>query len=447
MARVIPEAVKRAAAKRQRKPLTERYVSRLPLPPHGEQVDYYDHKPLKKGRLLCLRVSYGGSRTWRVSYYVNGRPKALTIGHYPDMKVEAAREAAHAFDPEKAAKERNAGTFGQAAQKWLDKNRHLRTWKQHERMLRVYVLDDWATEPIATIRKSHVHALLDKVEKKGRAQADAVLGTIRNVMRLWASRSDDYNSPIVPDMKRNTEKKARDRILFSKNEDGKSYNDDEIRAVWNACTGTFGNLVKLLLLTAQRKDKLATLRWTDIVDGVWTVATEKGEKGNIGKVRLPQLALDVIAAQPRTSSAYVFSSRGGPFSSWSQCKAALDKKLPADMPPWVLHDLRRTARSLLSRIGVQRDHAERVLGHTIGGVEGTYDRHPYSTEKSEALQKLALLIEQINQPARHHQRHSAAEHAAMSFDWQSRQRKRPAVMFVASLRAFTQTSEVSHGSS
>jgi integrase len=191
-------------------------------------------------------------------------------------------------------------------------------------------------------------------------------------------------------MKRHTEKKARDRIL----------SDDEIRAVWNACTGmnTFGALVRVLLLTGQRKDKLATLRWPDIVDGVWTVATEEREKGNIGKVKLPQLALDVIAAQPRTSSAYVFSSRGGPFSSFSQCKAALDKKVPADMPGWVLHDLRRTARSLMSRIGVHDSHAERVLGHAIGGVKGVYDRHPYFTEKSEALQKLAVCIEQIINP-------------------------------------------------
>jgi integrase len=388
MARVIPEAVKRAAAKRQRKPLTERYVGRLPLPPHGEQVDYYDDKPLRRGLLLCLRVSYGGAKTWRVSYYLNGRPKAATLGRYPDMSVKQAKDAAYPFDPAAATAAAKAGSFKDVADKWLDRNRHLRTWPQAERMLRMYVYPQWATRRFAEIRRSDVHLLLDKVEQHGKAQADAVLGVIRNVMHWWAIRDEEYSSPIIKGMKRNTEKRARERIL----------SDDELRAVWNAAEGTFGNLVKLALLTASRKDKLATLRWTDIVDGVWTVATEEREKGNIGKVKLPQLALDVLAAQPRTSSPFVFGSRGGPFSSWSQCKHRLDKKLPADMEPWVLHDLRRTARSLLSRIGVHDSHAERVLGHAIGGVKGVYDRHPYFDEKSAALQKLAVLIEQIINP-------------------------------------------------
>jgi integrase len=373
MARVIPEAVKRAAAKRARKPLTERYVSRLPLPPHGEQVDYYDDKPLRRGLLLCMRVSYGGAKTWRISYYQNGRPKAATLGRYPDMSVKQARDAAYAFDPAAATASAKAGSFKDVADKWLERNRHLRTWPQAERMLRVYVYPVWATRRFAEIRRSDVHQLLDKVEQHGKAQADAVLGVIRNVMGWWAIRDEEYSSPIIKGMKRHTEKKARDRIL----------SDDEIRAVWNACTdaNTFGALVRVLLLTGQRKDKVGTLKWDDIVDGVWTVATEEREKGNIGKVRLPQLALDVIAAQPRTSSPYVFPSRGGPFSSWSQCKHALDERLP-DMPPFVLHDLRRTARSLMSRIGVQSEHAERVLGTASGALKASTTGTAISTRRA-----------------------------------------------------------------
>ena len=68
------------------------------------------------------------------------------------------------------------------------------------------------------------------------------------------------------------------------------------------------------------------------------------------------------------------------------------------MRRWTLHDLRRTARSLMSRAGVPRDHAERVLGHAIAGVEGVYDRHAYEDEKAEALDKLARLIEAIVNP-------------------------------------------------
>jgi integrase len=68
------------------------------------------------------------------------------------------------------------------------------------------------------------------------------------------------------------------------------------------------------------------------------------------------------------------------------------------MPPWVLHDLRRTARSLLSRAGVRPDISERVLGHAIPGVEGVYDRHSYSDEKADALNRLAALVESIIDP-------------------------------------------------
>ena len=93
-------------------------------------------------------------------------------------------------------------------------------------------------------------------------------------------------------------------------------------------------------------------------------------KGYSGKLKLPEMALDLIAAQPRIAgNPYVFPGRGdGPFNSWSQRKDELDEKLP-DMEPWVIHDLRRTARSLMSRAGVLPHIAERVLGHAIQGLK------------------------------------------------------------------------------
>ena len=80
-----------------------------------------------------------------------------------------------------------------------------------------------------------------------------------------------------------------------------------------------------------------------------------------------------------------------------QRKDELDERLP-EMPPWVIHDLRRTARSLMSRANVRPDIAERVLGHKIGGIEGVYDRHAYDVQKAEALNQLAALIESIVNP-------------------------------------------------
>jgi integrase len=153
------------------------------------------------------------------------------------------------------------------------------------------------------------------------------------------------------------------------------------------------------MLTGQRLGKVASLRWEDVsVDGIWTIPTEDREKGNAGKLPLPEIALNIIKAQPHfAENPYVLAGRGKThFRGFSKAKAAFDAKVPIEH--WTLHDLRRTARSLMSRAGVLSEHAERVLGHTIKGVEGTYDRHTYTPEKAQALKKLAGLIDTIVNP-------------------------------------------------
>src|SRR5262245_13645042 len=79
--------------------------------------------------------------------------------------------------------------------------------------------------------------------------------------------------------------------------------------------------------------------------------------------------------------------------------AALRKDNPkAELQHWVIHDLRRTARSLMSRAGVSPDHAERALGHIIPGVRGVYDRHEFRGEKAKAFEMLAAQVERILNP-------------------------------------------------
>jgi len=107
---------------------------------------------------------------------------------------------------------------------------------------------------------------------------------------------------------------------------------------------------------------------------------------------------------------YVFPSRAKtPFSGFAKSKAALDRAVLMAMkakegtkveppPNWTLHDLRRTAKTLMARAGVRPDISERVLGHVISGVEGTYDRHSYADEKRDALEKLAAMIDRILNP-------------------------------------------------
>jgi integrase len=391
----------------QRTTFTEAAVKRLKLPAVGAQIDYFEK--LRRGLTLTLRISYGGTRAWRVGYYINSRPKAKTLGRYPELGVAAARKAAFAFDPTAANAAAEAGSFKAVAETWLKQyveKKRLRTQDEIERILRVYVYPSWERRPFFEIKRLDVNVLLDRVEEKhGAPQADCVLKVLRSIMNWFATRDDNYSSPIVKGMnrdKRDASERARDRILT----------DDEIRKLWTATDGMdrYGAMVRMLLLTAQRLSKVSAMRWDDISEeGVWTIPSEAREKGNAGELKLPKLALDIIRAQPQVDwNAFVFASsarprrgksadRSTPPDSFGKRRYELDERL-GDIEHWTLHDLRRTARSLMARAGVADNIAERTLGHNIGGVHGIYNRHAYFDEKSEALQKLATVIEQIINP-------------------------------------------------
>jgi integrase len=247
----------------------------------------------------------------------------------------------------------------------------------------------WDGREFASIGRADVANLLDSIElQNGPRQATYCLQVFSSLANWYAARDDNYRSPLVKGMRRGSPIK-RDRIL----------NDDELRAVWKVAetNGTFGALVRLALLTAQRQDKLASMKWEDVKDGVWTIATEEREKGNAGVLVLPDAAVAILDAATSYSKreGYVFpAARGtGYVSGWSKMKRAFDAKVK--IAPWAFHDLRRTARSLMSRAGVTSDIAERVMGHAIAGVEGVYDRHSYRDEKADALKRLAQQITDI----------------------------------------------------
>jgi integrase len=366
---------------------TEAGVRRLKPPPKPQQADYFE--TLQRGRSLILRVGYGGKKTWRVLHYLsNGKARSARLGQYPAMGVQAARKAARTFDPQAAVEKARVGTFGDVAETFMRRHveaNKLRSKAEIDRCLRVYIYPRWRDRPFLDIRRADVAALLDVVEDKhGPRQADVILAIISKMTRWYQARSDDYISPVVPGMRRTKpSERKRKRIL----------NDDELRRVWEAGEGAFGAFVKVALLTGQREGKVKTMRWDDIVDGEWCIPAAQREKAHAGTLRLSQMALDIIAEQPRIAdNPFVFPGRGkGHFNSFSQRKAELDAKL-GDMEPWTIHDLRRTARSLMARAGVRPDIAERVLGHAIPGVEGVYDRHSYADEKADAVTKLAALM-------------------------------------------------------
>lgn len=357
-------------------------------------------------RGLWVRVTPSGAKSFvTVTRDPNGKQVWTTIGT-PDLLTIAqarakaretilrVREGLPAVERPKAKPQ----TFGDVADMWIKRHvapKGLRSRPEIERLLAVHVLPGWRDREFLGIRRSDVATLLDDVEDEhGARQADYVLNVVRSICNWFAARNDDYTPPIVRGMRRQDPKaQARARIL----------DDDELRTVWDLAeaNGTFGGIVRLCLLTAQRRTKVATMMWADLsIDGEWTIAKEVREKDSAGSLMLPDAAIEIVKAQPRVrDNPYVFAGRGdGPYAGFSQGKTRFDAKLPPDMPAWVLHDLRRTARSMMSRAGVRPDVAERVMGHVIAGVEGVYDRHSYREEKAEALKRLAALVNAIVDP-------------------------------------------------
>lgn len=349
-----------------------------------------------------VRVAPTGAKTFAtVARDPSGKQVWTTIGPADVLSIDDARERARealarvrAGLPALPSPKAKRDTFEAVADVWVQRHvrkNALRSEKEITRLLRVHVYTAWEDREFLSIRRSDVTALLDHVEDNhsGR-QADYVLNVVRSVMNWFATRHDDYTPPIVRGMRRqNPQAQARARILT----------DEEIREIWSlsGTTRTFGAIIRLCLLTAQRRTKVAGMCWSDIsADGEWMISAEAREKGTAGSLVLPGAAVAIIRAQPRLGeNHFVFAGRGdGPFAGFSQAKTRFDAKL-FDVDPWVLHDLRRTARSLMSRGGVRPEVAERVMGHVISGVEGVYDRHSYRDEKADALHRLSGLLNDI----------------------------------------------------
>ena len=347
-----------------------------------------------------VRVTPNGAKSFcAVARDPRGKQVWYTIGSASECTLEEARDKAR--DAMKAIRtggnREGPQSYESVAKDWLKRHidaRGVISAKAKRRTLENHILPEWGGRDFESIKRVDVALLLDRVEDKaGQCAADNVLNVIRSIGNWYATRNDDYTSPVIRGMRRsNPKERARDRIL----------SDDEIRAVWKQAesNGTFGALVRLLLLTGQRREKVATMKWEDLKDGVWTVPAAKREKGVGGELVLSDAALAIVESQPRfASNPYVLAGRfqGTHYCNYGTGKQAFAAKLPP-MPKWGLHDLRRTARSLMSRAGVLPHIAERVLGHVQEGVQGVYDRHQYAAEKAHALATLANLIESIVHP-------------------------------------------------
>jgi len=271
----------------------------------------------------------------------------------------------------------------------------LRSAERTEATLRRNVLPVLGPRPIASIKRSELLALCDDlVATRGERTADATLHNLSTVFNWWALRdpTEEFRSPIIKGMSSYKPKEHRRKRILD---------DGEIRALWAATSEptVYNRLLRFLLATGARRDEAGALPYGELKGDVWTLPAARNEKtGEELERPLSALALGILAELPRIEGGpYAFSAGGRPFGSWSRCKRELDAKLQF-AEPFVIHDLRRTARSLLSRAGIASDIAEMCLGHVLPGVRATYDRHKYTEPKRHAFEALGALILRIVEP-------------------------------------------------
>jgi integrase len=349
---------------------------------------------------------------------------ALMEGLHPASLAEAKRRAA-----EEAERQFKANTFAAVAEDFI--RRHAMT-KRSGRMvagiIRRELIPAWGERQITEITRRDVIALVEAILDRGGDRPLA--GTRRRTGGPYAARHalsatrKLFNWAIGRDLltvspcdrikaaELHGPPEARDRVLM----------DDEIRRVWAAAEATpypYGPLVRLLMLTGQRRDEIAGARWgeVDLDRVILTIGAGRMKAGVGHAVPLTPAAVEILRALPRWATGdYVFAGRTGakPFSGFSKAKARLDRAI-GDIKSYSLHDLRRTVRTRLAELGVTPFVGELVIGHAQKGVHGIYDLHTYGVEKREALlrweERLFAIVAEAGTGQR---RHSAGEGASVT---------------------------------
>ena len=368
--------------------LTDAKVAAI-KPPAAGQVEYKDEGPgYVQG--LRLRVGTSGKKTWTVRARAGQKIINKKLGTYPAVRLSAARKAAGglleaiAKDGSTEALDR---TFGAVATAWIEKVAKLKnsSWRLQERRLEMHVLPHWRDRKIASITRSDVRDLLDAVE--GDVLPNRVFAIAKTVFRYALSRDWVEASPVEGITRPSTDT-ARDRVLSM----------EELAAVWKAAAllgFPFGQYLKVLVLTGQRRTEVASMRWDDIdLDAAtWIIPANETKSNRTHLVPLAKPVVDLLREAPRLGE-FVFTHDGETHvSGYAKAKARLDSFIAAGdvkVSPWRLHDLRRSAATHMVRLGVPEEVVGRVLNHAPKGVTAkVYALHTYAPEKRNALDRWA----------------------------------------------------------
>lgn len=358
---------------------------------------------------LGLQITKRGGKSWYVvaTNRLTRKQVWACLGTYPMMGLAEARKAAG-----EALGELQAGKLPKATLEAQARQATSETFAAYARQYEQRVLPGLAPNtqrgnrralermvkeigalPVMEIRRSMILKVLRDIQAvSGNATAHIALIVTGKVFSLAAAELDDLVSP-VPGIKaehyqiKKEGEGDRDRIL----------DDAEIVKVWNASSGLgypWAQLYRLLMLLGLRRDELGSVEW-DQIDEEKRVLNIPSSKGGIPlTVPLSPRCLAIFEAIPRIQGQ---DSVFGKPSNWGGAKARLDKA--CGVTDWVTHDLRRTMRSGLGRLGVNFVVAEMCLGHKQSGIAGVYDRYSYLDERRAALLKWEQTVMGLVDPA------------------------------------------------
>lgn len=368
-------------------------------------------------RGLHLRVGRSG-KVWLLRYRFGDRQRRLELGRAPEMTLAQAEAAAaeklatarSGVDPTTAAppapKPQHIRTVKRAfdayAAQYCARNLRPRTWAEVERTFRLHVLPAIGDGPIAGVTRADIKTLVASIAESGRqTYANRLLAYVRAFFG-WAESEDFLQGNPAGGIKPARET-SRDRTL----------SDSEIKLFWTAAgrvPAPYGDFFRLLLLTAQRRENVAAMEWGEIdrERNTWTIPAARMKAGIVHDAHLSAPALEILAGALRCDPRYIFSRvTGKSICGFSDMKERLDAIITElnggePLALWRIHDLRRTAATIMARLKVSQHVVNRILAHQpkgVSGVAAVYNRHEYLDERREALEALGTYVIGLVSPA------------------------------------------------
>lgn len=368
------------------------------LKPKNHRYDVFDASQPGFG----VRVAASGALSWVLLTRENGRRKRITLGRYPAMSLSKAREAARLALTEVLegtfGSQKVATTFETALEEWYTREQRARkSFPQVEQAIRLHVLPYLGRQQLDQITKADLMRVIDRIVDQGKlTQANRVRAFITRFFN-WATERDLVKVSAAAALPKPAVEVSRDRILSR----------EELTAVWQASDEMgfpFGHVVQLLVLTAQRRDEVAGMRWSelDFDRARWVISKERAKNGKAHIVHLSPQALAILSKIPRRDEIdLVFTTTGrSAVSGFSKAKAALDAR--STVFEWRLHDIRRTAATLMADdLTIAPVVVDRILNHTTGSVRGVaaiYQRGEHIAGREAALNAWGLFVENLRPP-------------------------------------------------